>query len=93
MSAKICLILKVDWFDLPRHYQEYKKLGGQKSENEYTNNLEIFFVETLDVFIHGNCIKHDSREEAMNAVMVKAKISVKELQLIFDSVDNITSYT
>jgi len=93
MSAKICFILKVDRFDLPRHYQEYKKLGGKKSENEYTNNLEIFFDETLEIFIHGNCIKHDSREEAMKAVMGKARISVKELRLIFASVDNIHYYT
>ena len=79
--------------DLPRHYQEYKKLGGKKSENEYTNNLEIFFDETLEIFIHGNCIKHDSREEAMKAVMVKAEILVEEVNLIFHSLDNIVSYT
>ena len=88
MSIFVPLGLKV-----PRHYQEYKKLGGQKSENEYTNNLEIFFVETLEIFIHGNCIKHDSREEAMKAVMVKAEISVEEFNLIFHSLDNIVSYT
>jgi len=93
MSAKICILLKVDWFDLPMHYQEYKKLDGQKSENEYTKNLEIFFDETFEIFIHGNCIKHDSRTLALKAVMVKAKISMFEVNLIFTSVDNIASYT
>ena len=88
MSFLVPLGLKV-----PRHYQEYKKLGGQKSENEYTNNLKIFLEETMDIFIGGNTIKHDSREEAMKAVMVKAEISVEEFNLIFHSLDNVVSYT
>ena len=74
-------------------YQEYKKLGGKSSEKEYFKNHDIFIDETLDIFTDGNPIKHNSRSKALQAVMKKAKISVKELNLIFDSVDNITSYT
>ena len=88
MSFFVPIGLKV-----PRHYQEYKKLGGQKSANEYTKNLKIFLEETMDIFIVGNTIKHDSREEAMKAVIVKAEISVEEFNLIFHSLDNIVSYT
>ena len=73
-------------------YQEYKKLGGKSSEKEYFKNHDIFIDETLDIFTTGNPIKHNSRNEALQAVMKIAKISVKELNLIFDSVDNITSY-
>ena len=73
-------------------YQEYKKLGGKSSEKAYFKNYDIFIDETLEIFVHGNPEKHESRNEALQAVMKKAKISVKELNLIFDSVDNITSY-
>ena len=73
-------------------FKEYKKLGGKSSEKEYFKNHDIFIDETLDIFTTGNPIKHNSRNEALQAVMKKAKISVKELNLIFDSVDNITSY-
>jgi len=75
------------------YYQEYKSLGGKKSKKEYFKNYDIFIDETLNIFTGGDPIKHNSRNEALDAVMKKAKISVKELNLIFDSVDNITSYT
>ena len=74
-------------------FKEYKKLGGKSSEKEYFKNHDIFIDETLEIFTMGNPIKHNSRNKALQAVVKKAKISVKELNLIFDSVDNITSYT
>jgi len=76
-----------DWF------KEYKRLGGKKNIKKYRENLEIFFEETYDIFIDGNPIMHESREDAGYAVMDKADISVKEYNLIFESVDNVTSYT
>ena len=76
-----------DWFD------EYKSLGGKKNKKEYRENLEIFFDETYEIFIDGNPIKHESRTKAGYAVMKEAKITVEEYNLIFESVDNVTSYT
>jgi len=55
--------------------------------------LEIFFNETLDIFIDGNPLYYDSREEALEAVKKEAKITYEELDLIFESVDNVTVYT
>ena len=74
-------------------YQEYKKLGGKSSEKEYFKNHDIFIDETLEIFVYGNPEKYKSRGEALHAVIKRAKISVKELNLIFNSVDNITAYT
>jgi len=76
-----------DWFN------EYKKLGGKKSKKQYFENLGIFFEETLGVFTGTDEPLYDSREEALEAVKREAKITYKELNLIFESVDNVTAYT
>jgi len=78
---------------MDEYFDEYKNLGGKKNKKEYSENLEIFFDETYDLYIDGNPIKHESREDANWEVIEKANISVKEFNLIFDSVDNVTSYT
>jgi len=75
------------------YFTEYKSLGGKKNKKEYSKNLDIFFEETYDIFIDGNLIPHETREDAGYAVMDKANISVKEYNLIFESVDNVTAYT
>ena len=75
------------------YFTEYKKLGGKKTKKQYVKNLNIFFDETWDIFIDGNTVLHETREEALAAVKILAKISYNELDLIFDSVDNITGYT
>ena len=75
------------------YFKEYKKLGGKKNRKEYDDILLIFYEETHDIFIDGNPIKHESRTKAGYAVMKEAKITVEEYNLIFESVDNITTYT
>ena len=75
------------------YFDEYKNLGGKKNKKEYSENLDIFFEETYDIFIDGNPIKHKSRVKAGYAVMDIADISVDEYNLIFESVDNVTAYT
>ena len=74
------------------YFKEYVSLGGQKNRQEYDKNIVIFFEEA-DGFIDGNPIKHKTRGKAGNAVMKKAHISEQEYNLMFESVDNITSYT
>ena len=75
------------------YFDEYKNLGGKKNKKEYSENLDIFFEETYDIFIDGNPIKHTSRHKAALAVMDEAEISANEYNLIFSSVDNVTEYT
>jgi len=75
------------------YFDEYKNLGGKKNKKEYSENLDIFFEETYDIFIDGNPIKHKSRMQAAYAVMDIADISADEYNLIFESVDNMTAYT
>jgi len=75
------------------YFNSYKKLGGKKNKSRYMKILEIFFNETLDIFIDGNPLYHDSREEALEAVKKEAKITYEELDLIFESVDDVTAYT
>jgi len=41
-----------DWFN------EYKSLGGKKSKKKYFENLEIFFDETLQIWVYGNPEQH-----------------------------------
>ena len=72
---------------------EYKRLGGKKTKKQYFIILDIFFEETFDIFISGDTIKHNDRIEAAQAVIDQADILVKEYNLIFNSVDNITAYT
>jgi len=75
------------------YFDEYKNLGGKKNKKEYSENLDIFFEETYDIFIDGNPIRHKSRHKAALAVMDEAEISANEYNLIITSVDNVTSYT
>tara|TARA_R100000656_G_scaffold91881_1_gene66677 strand:- start:173 stop:448 length:276 start_codon:yes stop_codon:yes gene_type:complete len=80
-------------FSFDEYYKEYKKLGGKKNIEEYDTNLDIFIHHTLDIFCYGDTRIHNTREKASYAVIKEAKISVKEYNLIFESVDNVTSYT
>ena len=75
------------------YFEEYKSLGGKKNKKEYSENLEIFFDETYDIFIDGNTKFHDTREDSMYAVSEIANIPMREVNLIFESVDNVTAYT
>ena len=74
-------------------YKEYKRLGGKTSRKQYEKNVEIFREATFDIFIHGDPSKYATRGEALNAVKRNAKIDNKELNLIFESIDNVTAYT
>ena len=74
-------------------YKEYKKLGGKKSRREYDKNIDVFQEHTWDIFIHGDPSRYNSREEALEAVKEDLKIDNKELNLIFQSIDNVTAYT
>ena len=75
------------------YFDEYKNLGGKKNKKEYSENLDIFFKETYDIFVNGDRIKHNTRTDAGLAVIDKAVISIDEYNLIFSSVDNVTAYT
>ena len=75
------------------YFEEYKKLGGKSNKTKYLKNLDIFIEETLDIWVYGDPIKHDNRSDSMYAVSDIAKIPMKEVNLIFESVDNIHTYT
>ena len=82
-----------DDFPFNDYYKEYKKLGGNKTRIEYDTNLDIFIYHTMDIFVYGNTKLHNTRQKAIEAVINEADLTVKEYNLIFESVDNITSYT
>ena len=75
------------------YFKEYKRLGGKKTREEYNKNMNKFTYHTLDIFVFGDPIMYNSRDEALEAVKNDAKIDNKELNLIFKSIDNITGYT
>ena len=72
------------------YYSEYKKLGGKQKKSQYRKNLNIFLDETYDIYIYDDPIKHKSRDDANWAVIKKAGISVREFNLILESVDDFT---
>jgi len=74
-------------------FKEYKRLGGKKNRKAYDKNLDVFVHHTNDIFIHGEMSKYNSRQEALEAVKKDLKIDNKELNLIFESIDNVTAYT
>ena len=74
-------------------FNEYKSLGGKKSKKQYFKNLEIFFDETLEIWVYGNPEQYETREDSMYAVSEIANIPMREVNLILESVDNVTSYT
>jgi len=75
------------------YYKEYQNLGGKKNRKTYDKNLRIFLDQTLEIFVWGNPVKHDNRQKALKATKKEAKITYEELNLIFDSVDNVSAYT
>ena len=76
-----------DDFPFNDYYKEYKKLGGNKTRIEYDINLDIFLKHTLEIYVYGNTTQHDTRSKAWNAVIKEAKITNKELILIFENRD------
>ena len=76
-------------------YQEYKKLGGKKSRAKYKNLLNEFYYHTLDIFTGtgGEQIRYSTRNEALYGFKKSAKIDWKEVDRIYESVDNIHAYT
>ena len=72
---------------------EYKKLGGKKDIIAYRINLDVFLEETRDILVYGDPSKHNSREKSMYAVSKIANISMKEVNLILESIDKVSSYT
>ena len=77
------------------YYREYKKLGGKKSRAKYKNLLNEFYDHTLDIFTGtgGEQIRYSTRNEALYGFKKSAKIDWKEVDRIYDSVNNIHAYT
>ena len=75
------------------YYYEYKRLGGKKNRKEYFEILDVFLEETYDIFINGDPSKYWTRNQSLEAVMEIANIDEDELDILFDSVDNVTAYT
>ena len=74
-------------------YREYKKLGGKKSRAKYKSLLQDFYYHTRDIFTGGEQSKYSTRGEALYGFKKSAKIDWKEVDRIFDSVNNIHPYT
>ena len=67
--------------------------GGRIYDGINLTKIDIFIDETLDIFVFGDPTRHDSREDSMYAVSNIANIPMREVNLIFESVDNIDAYT
>lgn len=74
-------------------YREYKKLGGLKNRKDYDDDVDVFFDHTMDLFIHGDPIKYDSRKKAIESVQKILKYNDDEMDILFKSVDNVMGYT
>tara|TARA_R100001086_G_scaffold247929_1_gene183556 strand:- start:35 stop:394 length:360 start_codon:yes stop_codon:yes gene_type:complete len=76
-----------------QYYKEYRKLGGNKNKEEYVTDLNIFIYHTLDLFVYSEKSVHNTRKKAIEAVINESDITLKEYNLIYKSVDNVTAYT
>ena len=74
-------------------YREYKRLGGKKTRAKYKTLLNKFYDHTMDIFVHGDPSRYKSRNLALNGFRKAAKIDNKEVDRIFQSVDNVHAYT
>ena len=74
-------------------YREYKKLGGKKSRAKYKNLLNEFYDHTFEIFTGGEQSRYSTRNEALYGFKKSAKIDWKEVDRIYESVDNIHAYT
>ena len=74
-------------------YREYKRLGGKKSKAKYTSLLNKFFDHTMDIFTGIGDPRYKTRNQALNGFRKAAKIDNKEVNRIFDSVNNVHAYT
>ena len=75
------------------YFAEYQKIGGMKNFKEYCINSGVFIDHTIDIFCYGDPIKYNSREDSFTAVKKILGIDTKEINLIFHSIDGVTSYT
>jgi hypothetical protein len=75
-------------------FEEYRRLGGKyKTIKKYSSLADIFIKHTFELFVMGNCSQYNSRFEAIKAVCKEAKISRIEAYIIFNSLNNIHSYS
>lgn len=74
-------------------YQEYKRLGGKKTRAKYKTLLKKFYDHTLEIFSGAGDPRYKTRNEALYGFKKSAKIDNKEVNRIFDSVNNIHAYT
>ena len=74
-------------------YKEYKRVGGKKSRAKYKSLLNKFYDHTLDIFTGIGDPRYKTRNEALYGFKKSAKIDNKEVNRIFDSVNNIHAYT
>jgi hypothetical protein len=72
---------------------EYNKLGGTKPIHKFLDEHDVFLEETLEIFVYGDQLFHDTREEALKAVKKRTKMSNKELNLHLEVEDNLGGYT
>tara|TARA_Y100001951_G_C11245027_1_gene242868 strand:+ start:123 stop:380 length:258 start_codon:yes stop_codon:yes gene_type:complete len=75
------------------YFKEYRKLGGTKDRVHYDKMVDVFVFHTNDIYIHGDTTKYKSRDEALDACQKELQISNNELGRLFNSIDNVTSYT
>jgi hypothetical protein len=75
---------------LDEYYKEYIKLDGKHNIELFNYNLNVFFSITQEAFTGGNIVI--TRDKAFNKWKTFIG-SLKEANLYFDAVDNITSYS
>jgi hypothetical protein len=79
-------------------YDEYVKLNGKKTKDEYFKMYVIFLKYTTG-WIGGECYTKldgnicENRQEEIKLLCIEAKISFNEYNRLLKSIDNIHSYS
>ena len=86
-----------DQWKFNKWFEEYQKLGGKSSKEEFAINLDTFFKITLDPVVYGDLSKSDGTEwESLDEGwehLVREIGSPVEARRYFEAVDNITPYS
>ena len=92
-----------------RFWEEYKSLGGKfKTRETYEKYSKLFVKHTYNSAMGGDCLENKNDEpevqsdgnwiyynmaDAIQGFKKASKLTMKEVGIIFESIDNVCSYT
>jgi len=79
----------------PVYYEEYKRLGGKLSKEDYVIVSSMFFWYTYEAAMGDSWLYHGKRDSSFNKfrVWLKHMCPGEKANTIYQSIDNVHAYT